>query len=136
MLMSSINPFYQTDYSVLTEDDLIEAIKRQDYYLSYFFHKAHVQNEKNRNIYLKTKKSKQIYYLRENNEWDTMSTEQAMVSITQLCDNAFDDRLIEFGLFKKFDRIIGQYVYKREENEEYKQHIYSKFKDILYTNEG
>jgi len=128
----TVVPYSDTDYTCLTKQDVIEAMSKDDYYLSHLFKKIHVDNPKNRNLYLRTKKSKEIYMYRGENEWEPCDVDKVLYGITMRCENACDDALEKNGLMEEYDSKINQYVDKRELDENYQKKIYNKFHDVLY----
>ena len=130
----NILPYRETDYSCLTREDMIEAMSKKDYYLSHVFKKVHIDNPQNRNLYVRTKKAKEIFLYRGENNWEAIDASEVLYGITMRCENACDDALEKTGLMEEYDSLINGYVDKREENEDYKKKIYYKFHDVLYLN--
>ena len=107
---------------------------KQDLYLAEIFKKIHVDRPENRNLFMKTKKAKEIFLYRGNNYWEPVKTKQVVYSLTMRCENACDEALEKVGLFQEYDSIIDTYVTRREEDDEYKNKLYNKYQDILYSN--
>jgi len=129
----NILPYSDTDYSILTKQDIIEAMAKKDYYLSHLFKKLHIDNPNNRNLFVRTKKAKEIYMYRgEENGWEPCDADKVLYGITMRCENACDDALEKNGLMEKYDPIINKYVDRREEDDKYQKKIYQKFQDVLY----
>ena len=117
----TINPYRETDYSCLTREDMIEAMSKKDYYLSHVFKKVHIDNPQNRNLYVRTKKAKEIFLYRGENNWEAIDAGEVLYGITMRCENACDEALEKTGLMEEYDSLINDYVDKREENEDYKK---------------
>lgn len=128
-----IVPYSDTDYTCLTKEDIMDAMSKDDYYLSYIFKKIHVDNPKNRNLFVRTKKAKEIFLYRgKENGWEPCNADDVLYGITMRCENACDYALEKNGLMYKYNEIINNYFNRRETDDDYKKSIYDKFRENLY----